>query len=356
MTDPAQFRTPQLALALKPEKVEQYKHYVMEPKLDGMRCLVYKFGEGPSSVKMYSRTGHRLEDKVPHLVEEFAYYTEDFILDGELGYELERTADQADLGLLPILDFNKTMRVMGSNWLTAIDKQRQYRENGEHIKFYAFDLLYACPTNLWKYIDPADTQRVKYTLWSCVEEVRRFELTQFALGHFRKEGFAESVPQYPYFDEMEYEDYVKEGGEGMILKNPKAVYDWGGRHANNWYKLKKFETLDVVVTGFTDGQGKYEGQVGAIKFGVYSTQTGAQDGYPRLVEIGQCSGMDDATRAGITATRDILKDKPHLYEENLVMEIRHFGKVGKDGSGLRFPQFLSWRVDKNPKECTLDGI
>jgi len=37
----------------------------------------------------------------------------------------------------------------------------------------------------------------------------------------------------------------------------------GGRPANNWYKCKKSATYDVVIMGFTEGQGKFVNGIGA---------------------------------------------------------------------------------------------
>jgi hypothetical protein len=36
-----------------------------------------------------------------------------------------------------------------------------------------------------------------------------------------------------------------------------------------------------------------------------------------------------------------------------VMEIRHFGQVGKDQVGYRHPQFIRMRPDKDQEECVL---
>jgi ATP-dependent DNA ligase len=157
---------------------------------------------------------------------------------------------------------------------------------------------------------------------------RRLWLEQFALGHFDLDrDIVQEVPFSRTWNEPTYRDYVDCGGEGVVLKNPNARYVIGKRPANNWYKVKKFQTLDVVITGFTDGQGKYEGQIGAI---IFKDPTG---------RVGRCSGMDDATRLGLSAA-------VHSEIVGSVIEIRHWGHSGQGEEGYRFPQFVRFRPDK----------
>ena len=73
-----------------------------------------------------------------------------------------------------------------------------------------------------------------------------------------------------------------------MLKRLDAEYVQGGRPTNNWYKAKKSATFDCVVMGFSLGKGKYNTQIGAVRFGQYHNGN--------LVELGQASGMTDADR------------------------------------------------------------
>lgn len=329
------FEKPQLAVALSWDKLEKYKHYTMEPKLDGIRCLVYKMDDG---VKMYTRTGHRLDQKLPHLKAMFESFEGDFILDGEVGYlaKYYYIRPLASRVALPIIDFNRTVRVTGSGDYQAICKQEGDRDQ-DKIRFFAFDILYN--SNSLGNMEYLNDKQIDRTIGTQLTVAAWLDEVPLRLNY---QHYLEPVIYFSEWDESVYTAYVEAGGEGMMLKNPRAEYRFASRRANSWYKVKKFETIDVVMIGYTQGQGKYEGQIGAIEFGVYTyDQHGVVDGG---IQLGRCSGMDDEMREHVTHW-------PELYIGK-VFELRHFGKTV---SGYRFPQFLRWRPDKDAKECTLDG-
>jgi ATP-dependent DNA ligase len=294
---------PQLAVGLSIDKVDRYPDYTMEPKLDGVRCIVVKDSSG---VWMYSRSGKSLEDKLPHLVQAFQEYpSSDFILDGELGY-LEPNSTP-----VPIMDFNATMRVIGSSPDVAISKQiSEERHHRRQIHFIGFDIL---RLNNRDYI--ANTEH----------GLRRVILEEF-MYNFHPEYPVDytRMPVNVTWNNEAYNAYVLAGGEGVILKNPVARYAPGKRPANNWYKVKKFESIDVQITGYTAGMGKYEGMIGAITFEYKGREF-------------KCSGMDDNTRVVVSNNKE--------WYLGRWMEVRHFGFVGTEG--LRFPQFLRFREDKD---------
>lgn len=129
-----------------------------------------------------------------------------------------------------------------------------------------------------------------------------------------------------------YESIVAGGGEGIILKNICAPYGEG------WLKVKKFSTLDVIITGYKEAKfgrtGKYDGLVGAVEVSVFLT-----DG--TLVEVGQVSGMDDEMRREISANRD-----KYMWE---VLEIaaQEFAK-----DRLRHPRWKRLRPEADKSACT----
>jgi ATP-dependent DNA ligase len=281
--------------------------YIMEPKLDGVRAVVFKRG---NEVKMMSRSGKTdFAPKVPHLTNWFRSIADDFVLDGELGYvhyDYDGTGE-------PLIDFNKTARVTGSGDDVALSKQ----DGNDQMMFVAFDLLEWNGVSFL--VQPYTTRRTKLHAFLVAVNSPTFITMTTMLEHW---------------DEQWYNTYVEAGGEGVMLKNPLARYNPDTRLANNWYKVKKWETIDVVIDDYTEGLGKYTGQIGAI--------IGADaQGNP----VVKCSGMTDEQRVEFTERWPLWKGK--------VMEVKHFGKVGIDEGGYRHPQFLRVRFDKLPEECIL---
>jgi DNA ligase-1 len=125
-------------------------------------------------------------------------------------------------------------------------------------------------------------------------------------------------------DEPTYEQHTKNFEqylEGSVLKDIGSAY--AGKRHKSWMKWKEIETVDVRIIGYKEGQGKFEGLIGAIEFM-------APDGTK-----GFCSGMDDSTRIWISDHRaDLLGH---------IIEIKHFGKMV---DGYRHPQFQRFREDK----------
>jgi hypothetical protein len=113
--------------------------------------------------------------------------------------------------------------------------------------------------------------------------------------------------------------------EGYVLKDGNQL---------GWIKLKPKKTIDLVVTGWLPGEGKYEDQVGAL---VCSTIEG--------FEVCSCSGMTDGERAAMTEAKD------RLVGQLVEIQYQNVGAKGR----LRHPQFLRWRTeDKAPERCGVD--
>jgi ATP-dependent DNA ligase len=267
--------------------------YVMEPKLDGWRCITYIESH---RVTMLSRTGKPFHEKVPHIVEQLQHLP-DCVLDGELGY-----VDDNIVTVWPVFDYPTTASVLGSGIDEALRKQDTLDHNFQY-------LLFDMPS------EPGS------------QEVRRHHLEDLYWDHIEADEWTtiELVDQYGSWKENWYEDYVLNGGEGVMLKNPNGTYCHSKRPANNWYKVKKFETETVTITDMKQGQGKYSDMIGALYWC-------AEDG-----TRGWCSGMTDDERRDMT-----LFPSKYIGEK---MDIRHFGRVGKDQEGVRHPQFIRMRPD-----------
>lgn len=307
--------------------------YWMELKLDGVRCVASKVD---GVVKLTTRGGKDMTDKLPHIVEQvkkFDTQDRDFVIDGELGYTYttDGSYGRGMRASLPIIDFNATMRVIGSGVDEAIRKQSVHNERAtgltRWIQFHVFDMLYYADGDL---LDQpfADRRELLETTYSTAG-LDDPPLDDIWLTACWDKGFDDDV----------YVQYVKAGGEGVMLKDPGSVYHPGKRRANTWYKLKKFDTIDVVITGSIPGKGKYTNLIGAITFVE-----------PTSGRTGKCSGMSDSARVMFTELAsnniDTTGQLDSMYKGKW-MEIRHFGLVGREEEGYRHPQFVRLRPDKD---------
>jgi len=317
------FIEPMLARAAEESDLstKNWDGWVLEPKHDGMRAIVVRTTDG---VEIYSRTGKTQKGKCPHLEEAFMVLPEGTVLDGELAM-VESYIDVYGKQV-PVVNFNKTMRVMGSGVDKAVLRQSELGS----LSFIIFDVMVLGNGGRTLYETPQDS---------------RFSISDsLTVKHMvhnpRFEGDFEEI----------YNTLIKAGVEGAILKGLKGEY-LPGKRSKTWLKVKSAKTFDVVVTGFTEGQGKYEGQIGAIEFSAY-------DDNGSLNYVGRCSGMTDEERLKWTEYRNAMaadKAAGKPFPEYTVIEVKANEMVGSgEYRTPRHPQYQHIRVDKNPADCKME--
>jgi bifunctional non-homologous end joining protein LigD len=282
----------------------------LEPKHDGMRAIIEITDAG---VEIYSRTGKSQKGKCPHLEHALSFLPHGTVLDGEIAMVVNSiTVNGQDV---PVVDFNKTMRVMGSGVEKAVLRQQELGE----VSFLVFDIMQYCGEDVTTYSQ-------KY----------RNELVDMLDANYMVHN-----PKYETDFAEVYAELIANGVEGAILKNLNAMQYVAGR-SKNWLKVKSAKTFDVVVMGYTPGQGKYEGNLGAIEFGAY-----LPNGV--LKYVGRCSGMTDEER-GYWFKKLSTGVHPHG-----VIEVKANEMVGSgEYRTPRHPQYVTKRIDKNPEDCKMD--
>lgn len=300
--------SPMLALATEESSLaaKNWDGWMLEPKHDGMRAIVEITENG---VEIYSRTGKSQKGKCPHLEYNLSLLPVGTILDGEIA--LVVNAVEVRGKKVPVVDFNKTMRIMGSGVDKALARQAEF---GKPV-FIVFDI-----------IEYAGFDFRNEAQWARTNVINSLETNYLMHNPYYMDEFEET-----------YTALVDAGVEGAILKNRYGLYEDGGR-SKSWLKVKSAKTFDVIVTGYTEGQGKYTGQIGAMEFS-------AVDGDGSLVYVGRCSGMTDEFRKEVSAKR----------ETGFVIEVKANEMVGSgEYRTPRHPQFVCVRVDKNPEDCSRD--
>lgn len=303
---------------------------VMEPKHDGMRAIIEVDETLPGGIRISSRSGLGYTDHLFLAHRELlkTLIPNGSIIDGELA-AIKRFVEIEDQRVA-VVDFNRTMRIMGSSAAKAQAKQKDGM-----VTFLVFD---AVKWNGWDISALPWEQRRAYfgTLPSFDSEEQVAEY-----------GGTPPMIVNPYFEPSleTYLEFLEHKIEGAIMKYKGARYQAGKRPSKTWIKLKAEQTFDVVVMGFTDGRGKYEGQIGAIEFGAYTA-----DG--TLQYVGRCSGMDDAERRIWSAARDAWTDSD---TGKYVIEVKANEMVGSgEYRTPRHPQYVILRQDKAGSECLME--
>lgn len=248
----------------------------IQPKLDGIRCIVTKDG-------MFSRHGKELLS-APHIRKSldrvFDKYP-DLILDGELyNHDLNE-------------DFNQIISLARKTKPTEED----LKMSEQKIQYWIYDLP-SCPKN---FLD------------------RNWELTNLFLDNKEFQKYCINVETHMVLSDEEVqhklEYYLDKGYEGAIVRLNKP---YENKRTNSLLKVKKFEDEEFVIVDIEEGRGNLAGKAGRIVVDV--------DG--KRVSAGLKFSHEDATE--IWNNRDSYIGKKAT--------IKYFSRT-PDGS-LRFPKCI----------------
>lgn len=190
-------------------------------------------------------------------------------------------------------------------------------------------------------------KRSEYIKTAIKEEDKRLQFDVFAIDSWRFHSDTHDKLQWfpleatqalandsgfcfiPFFTDFNIEQL-----ERTRKHNEQAIEGWVLKNGNlqDWVKLKPRKTVDLIVTGFIPGTGKYNNMLGSL---ICETS----EGY----EVANVSGMTDLQRRWMTANTDVLLRK--------VIEVE-YQNVGANGR-LRHPAFVRTREDKEPNQCSV---
>jgi len=297
--------------AKHPKKVSGKK--ILEPKLDGIRCLAIVDISFPekTKVQLFSRNGKpfnnfpHIEDQLTECVKLYTNspWTENritkFVLDGEIISEnfqalMKQAQRKSDIDtanavftifdIIPLDKFNKGLWTMpqsvrSNDWLGSIkDRVNQTCSSLHIISGIEVDL------------DTADGRSV----------MDRFAKDQIELGY-----------------------------EGIMIKDPDAPYVCKRRTA--WMKWKPTITVDLAVVDVEEGTGRNLGRLGAF------VCEGTDDG--RFIRVNVGGGFSDAQRDDFWNRRKELLGFIAEVKADVVTQ----AEDSEDTYSLRFPRFVGFR-------------
>jgi len=224
---------PMLAYKVDKKPVDWSEKVFMQPKLDGVRCIIQLNDKG--EVYAYSRTGkpwlninHILKDLKP-----FFDQHPDFILDGEL-----YNHDLRD-------DFNKIISLVRKTKPTDLDRS----EAAELVQFHCYD-----------YANGSDNYSIR------MNNLATSDMYSYCVRYVH----ATSVTEDQTY--IQHQCNLDEGYEGSILRLD-APYQ--RKRSYNLQKFKDFHDTEATIIGYVPGKGKRTGTLGkflmiddeGIKFG-----------------------------------------------------------------------------------------
>jgi bifunctional non-homologous end joining protein LigD len=151
----------------------------------------------------------------------------------------------------------------------------------------------------------------------------------------------------------------EQGMEGIMAKRLSSRYQPGGR-SKDWLKVKVTFDADVVVVGWTEGEGRRAGALGSLVMAVYDDVElryvgNVGTGFDQESLADAMARLQKLDETALPLPSEVPRSRPelrraHWVEPVLVAKIEHRGltRAGR----LRAPSFQGFRDDKRPEECT----
>jgi len=231
-----------------PKKAEKNNRFpkLQSVKLDGMRAIAIH----DKSWGLFSREGRPITG-MPHIIDALDLYgNKDKVYDGEL-YSHQVILEKG----FPFL----TGLLKRQTWdLDEFKGKERDRISGllpwrDKIEYHIFD---------WVTKSGWDNQAFEKTQFERLKELK-IEITNMWVENCI---YLQYVPHHVVKDIDEAvnhnTEYLLQGFEGSMLKDPNALYKFG--RGAQWQKYKLFQDSEFVITGTYEGEGKWENSLGGF--------------------------------------------------------------------------------------------
>jgi DNA ligase 1 len=214
-----------LAKEYDPKRIHKWENIYVEPKLDGVRVLVFVTPKG--NVRYYSRNGREL-DMFGHLDEEMRENA-----------ELMRERWPADFRDTVMFDGEMTGTDFG-DIAGAIHRKNATVESTRH------SLFLAVPNEVFR--KGADSVSQSWRL-------KQMHEAKLIVPAARRAACHSDVQKI-------YANLLRSGFEGAMVKDYGKP--WTATRGYAWMKIKEEKSVDLPIVGFKEGAGKYKGTLGAF--------------------------------------------------------------------------------------------
>ena len=188
------------------------KEWLCSRKLDGVRCLLY-FKDG----EIYSASRGGTDYDVPtsnirqnKVLLDWFMKNPDLILDGELynhGQSLQR--------------------------LSGIARLKTWEDRCDILEYWVYDIVSDKPFN------------ERYKMLMNLQELTESEIKIKVIDHYKLSGWVTI--------KKTHDEFVKEGYEGLIMRNPNKEYGIGKRSSLYMLKVKEYMDEEFLITGYSEG-------------------------------------------------------------------------------------------------------
>jgi DNA ligase-1 len=312
------------------EALKEFGTAAFEIKYDGARVQIHKTKKG---IELFTR---RLENITKQFPEMVRYAMENITTDSAIVEgEMVAITGIGDRKPRPFQDLSR--RLKRKYDIAEVEKEIPVEMN-------LFDVIYFQGKNI---IDMKFVDR-RMLLASIVRETDSFKLAEQLVTSDAKDA------------EKFYKHALDMGHEGVMAKSLDAPYQPGSR-VGYMYKIKPImETLDLVITGATWGEGRRAHWLASFLLAARDQDTGD------LLTIGRMgTGFTDELFKELTETlkpeisEEIGKEvklKPRIVVEVAYEEIQK-SPTYSSGYALRFPRLVRIRTDKGLEDLdTLSRI
>ncbi|MGH2631076.1 MAG: ATP-dependent DNA ligase [Actinomycetota bacterium] len=307
-----------------PTAFERIRPAAVEWKLDGARIQVHRLDD---EVLVFTRNLADVTGRVPEIVEAIrAIRGTAAVLDAE--------AIALQPGGRPH-PFGVTMSRFGSRSRRDLEQLREIP-----LRAFVFDILHLDGEDL---IDRPAAERFAVLETRLPEELRVPRIA------------TEDVDEAGRF----FLDALGRGHEGVMVKALDAPYE-AGRRGASWLKVKRAETLDLVVLAAEWGHGRRQGWLSNLHLGARDAETGG------FVMLGKTfKGMTDEMLGWQTERLQQIETRREgitvFVRPELVVEVAFDGFQSSPrypgGLALRFARIKGYRPDRSAADAdTIDTV
>lgn len=221
-------------------KIEDYLHKVIypaisQPKLDGFRCIA-RYNVNEKKVILSSRSGkefcnlNKIKEQLKIIFENLdkKYNKSQFYFDGEL--------------YCKNMSFSKLSGVIRTKYLNESKEKLQ-----NELVYNIFDCFYLPDLENLTF---ENRYNILKNIFSKINKNKKFSnITLVPIKYILSNQDIDK----------QYLDYIKEGYEGIIIRNMKGLYKIGGARSLDVFRSKEFKQGTFKIVSYKEGQGEEKG-------------------------------------------------------------------------------------------------